>query len=181
MDVFADTYLFDHLRQIESPDVAVIFDQEKVIELVHIVVRKVLQDVERFKDFPGVREPDNPSQINPWWVDAVVKEHNFINQVGRCLIDGDAPGVDGAGAGHHADKQLLPKSQLGGVVSGPIQVLRHPLRLLRLSGQINSRLEVLCIAKLATSQRPTLREVSIGASDLFSLRRTRFLEDGRQE
>lgn len=101
--------------------------------------------------------------------------------MGCRLVDSDTPGVDGAGAGHHADKQLLPETQLGGVVPGPIQILRHPLRLLRLSGQIDSRLKVLCITELAAAQRPALRKVSVGASDLFSLRRARVLKDGGQE
>jgi len=110
VDVLADTDFLEGISQIEGPDVAVIFDQEEVVKLVHIVVGDVLEHVEWLEDLPRVREANDAGQVDFRRVDAVVEEHDFVYKVRRRLVDGHTPSINTTCARHHPHENLLSKT-----------------------------------------------------------------------
>jgi len=118
VQVKGDAHVVEQLHQLAGIHVDGVRNQQKVVVLIQIVVRYVLDHMERSATLPRVREAHNVLQLVVGLHTVRIDEElDLVDQVGGGAVEGRREGVDVLLRGHHPDEELLADPQLRGVVA----------------------------------------------------------------
>lgn len=146
VNVEADADVGQFVPQDTSIDVAGVRDEDKIVIVVKVIVRNVLEDMERSQVFPGISESHNVLQFEVGFnIVSIDEELYLVHEMSHGLVEGRGKGVNFILSRHHPHKNLFPDTQFRGIVSGSDDVLRGFLGRHWLLGKIELRLKVITV------------------------------------